>query len=370
MTVPDVVVQVLPSAEHPFGAPTVDLQGVAIRDSGRNGFVDPDETVGVTFTLRNYVTNPLNADGLDAALGVLSSATPGVRVLLPLSVWPRLAPGQSAPNRLPFLVQTLPSFVPGTPIELSLSYFADGSRAVLHHTLFTGTPQAATLLAEDFEAPDAVTGLPVGWSSRHGAGANVVPWTTAVGTVAAPGFCGSTSGAAFHPNANDGAPGKSPARWERLFSPIFAVPADAEYVTVEFDVCTDTEEDPVLPTLGYDGLFLRVTDVTTGRTLRSVLAEAFADEFTTGAIAHYPRHFPRSNDPSYFEDMSAWSGPSGGPQHVRLRLPGMAGSSAQLRFEYTQDSAGTCADLRPGNTCGVAIDNLVVRSVKSAARQP
>jgi hypothetical protein len=370
MTVPDVVVQVLPSADHPFGAPPVDLQGVAIRDSGRNGAIDPGETVGVTFTLRNYVTNPMSAEALAPALGVLSTTTSGVQVPLPLSVWPRLAPGQSAGNRLPFLVRTLPGFVPGTPIELVLTYFNDGSRTVLRHRLFTGTPQPTTLLAESFDTPVAATGLPAGWSSRHGAGANTVPWVTAAGAPGAPGFCGTTSGAAFHQNANDGPPGVRPSRWERLFSPLFTVPADAEYVTVDFDVCTDTEEDPVLPTQGYDGVFLRVTDVTTGRTLRSVLAEAFADEFTTGALFHYPRHFPRSGDPFYFEDMSAWSGDSGGPRHVHLRLPGMAGSTAQLRFEYAQDSSGTCADLRPGHTCGVSIDNLVVQSVKSAPAQP
>jgi hypothetical protein len=38
----------------------------------------------------------------------------------------------------------------------------------------------------------------------------------------------------------------------------------------------------------------------------------------------------------------------------------------QLRFEYTQDGIVTCADLRPGNTCGVFVDNVVVESVVSA----
>jgi len=43
----------------------------------------------------------------------------------------------------------------------------------------------------------------------------------------------------------------------------------------------------------------------------------------------------------------------------------MAGSTAQLRFEYTQDAIATCADVRPGHACGVVVDNLVVRSVRS-----
>ncbi|MGE5815574.1 MAG: DUF11 domain-containing protein, partial [Acidobacteriota bacterium] len=167
---------------------------------------------------------------------------------------------------------------------------------------------------------------------------------------------------AFHPNANDAA---DPARWERLFSPSFVVPTDADYVVVEFDTKYDTENDQNLRTLAYDGFFLRITDLTTGRTLRSVLAEAFAEELTTGDLQHYPKHLPRSGHPSYFEDMSVWAGYSEGIRHVRLKLPGMAGSTAQLRFEFTQDSNSTCGDIRPGHPCGVLIDNVVVRSVVS-----
>jgi len=65
-----------------------------------------------------------------------------------------------------------------------------------------------------------------------------------------------------------------------------------------------------------------------------------------------------------------WSGTSNGFKHVRMRLPGMAGSVIQLRPDYTQDSIGTCADVRPGHACGVIIDNVKVQSVKAAPRQP
>jgi hypothetical protein len=130
------------------------------------------------------------------------------------------------------------------------------------------------------------------------------------------------------------------------------------------DVCYDTEDDPNFNVLAYDGFLLRVTDLTPGRLLRSVLAEAFADQFTTGSFFHYPKHLPRGSGP-YFEDMSVWAGDSAGFKHVRLRLPGMAGSTAQLRFEYTQDAIAICSDVRPGHTCGVAVDNIVVRSVRS-----
>jgi hypothetical protein len=132
------------------------------------------------------------------------------------------------------------------------------------------------------------------------------------------------------------------------------------------EACYDTEDDPILPVTAYDGAFLRVTDLTPGRTLRSLLAEAFEDEFTTGSVFHYPKHLPRNSHPAYFEDMSAWAGLSAGIQHVRLRLPGMAGSRAQLRFEYTQDAIFNCQDVRPDAAqCGVFIDNVSVSSVVS-----
>ncbi|MBW8869289.1 MAG: hypothetical protein JF563_00650, partial [Acidobacteriales bacterium] len=146
---------------------------------------------------------------------------------------------------------------------------------------------------------------------------------------------------------------------------VFSVPANADLVTVDFDACYDTEDDPNFNILAYDGFFLRVTDLTAGHTVRSVLAEAFEKEFTTGNLQHYPKHFPRSNDPSYFPDMSAWAGDSTGFKHVHLVFPGMAGTDAQLRFEFTQDSSGTCADVRPGHNCGVTIDNVRVRSLQS-----
>jgi hypothetical protein len=254
-------------------------------------------------------------------------------------------------------------FVPGTPIELALKVGGERGRATLLRTLFTGTPQATTLLAENFNG--AATGtLPAGWTAVHGGGVNTVPWTTSST------FCNTTSNAAFHVNAADG-PGPSPftnSRYERLFSPLFVVPGDAEYVTVDMDVCYDTEDDPNFNILAYDGFFLRFADFTLGPLLvRSVLAEAFEDEFTTGSFFHHPKHLPRSGDPRYFPngDMSVWAGDSRGFKHVRMRLPGMAGTTVQLRFEYAQDAVAICSDVRPGHACGVTVDNIVVKSVKS-----
>ena len=65
--------------------------------------------------------------------------------------------------------------------------------------------------------------------------------------------------------------------------------------------------------------------------------------------------------------MSAWAGDSAGVKHVKLRLPGIAGTTVQLRWEYTQDGGGICSDVRPGHNCGVLVDNIVMRSEKLGA---
>ena len=90
-----------------------------------------------------------------------------------------------------------------------------------------------------------------------------------------------------------------------------------------------------------------------------------------GSRVSYPKHFPRNNDAGYFPqgDMSAWSGDSTGVKHMRMRLPGMAGTVAQLRFEYTQDGSAICSDVRPGHSCGVLVDNVTVNSVVAQPHQ-
>jgi uncharacterized repeat protein (TIGR01451 family) len=271
------------------------------------------------------------------------------------STYGATTPGGSTTNATDYVIKLSPAFVPATHIELALNVTSSDGTTTLLHTLSTGTPQATVLLSENFDGV-APPNLPAGWATSHAGGTNTVPWVTS--STFNPG-----SNGAFHQNANDGPSGGSPVRFERLFSPPFVVPSNSDYVTVDFDTKYDTEDDPNFNILAYDGYTLRVTDLTAGRTLRSNLAEAFAEEFTTGTLQHQPKHLPRSSNTNYFQDMSVWAGDSGGVKHVHMKLPGMAGSTAQLRFEFTQDSFGTCADVRPGHTCGVLVDNLVVASV-------
>jgi hypothetical protein len=295
-------------------------------------------------------------------IALLSSDTPGVQVRQPVGVYGRIDAGETQTNVVSYQVRLLSNFDPGTPIELKLDVvgkFHGGGldRATLRHTLFSGTPAATTLLTQNFDAVPVGT-LPAGWTSSHGGGDNVVPWVTSNT------FCGN-SNAAFHQNANDDP--DDPTRWERLFSPNVAIPANSDYVTLDFDVCTDTEFDPNFNIQAFDGLTLRIFDATPGHTARSVLVEAYADELTTGDIKHFPKHLPRNSNPNYLEDMSVWAGNSHGAKHVHMRLPGMAGTVAQLRFEFTQDSNSTCLDVGGGPICGVSIDNLVLRSVHATA---
>jgi hypothetical protein len=313
----------------------------------------------VTLPVRNYTTNLLGAQRLWWVWGKLDEKTAGVDVDGSTFAWyGSLKPGET--REATFVLGIDPhQFKEGEPIELALElHDLRGRKTTLEYTIFTDAPETKTLLTEDFEIVDPMSGLPPGWEAHHGAGDTTVPWTSVSGT----SFCNTGSQGAFHANAEDGG-GASPSRWERLWSPAFDVPANSDYVTVDFDVCTNTEDNPPYPIWAWDGFFLRITDLTPGRQIVSNLVEAFADEFTTGDFEHYPKHLPRSSDPAYFEDMSAWAGYSNGVQHVRMRLPGMEGSTAQLRFEFTQDEVGTCADPSlTGGECGVFVDNVVVES--------
>lgn len=389
-TVPDFIFRrVSPSGANllrPFtvalGTPSFTDANLAVPARNANGNIDPGDTVSLTLPITNYDTNPLSSKTFTTIHGFLTTTTPGVGITVQGNTLARaeygtLAAGASGVNSKPFLLSIGTGFVPGTPIDLRLDAKSNTFPIpALKFTLFTGTPSPTTIFSESFEGvtPPA---LPAGWAAVHVTGTNsatnTVPWTTR-DTGASPfGSACSGSKAAFHVNANDGAsPLFNPRRFERLFSPggagLIVVPA-SDYVTLDFDICTDTEEDPNYNVQAYDGFTIRITDFTSGRILRSVLPEAFEDTLTTGTTQHYPRHLPRSaGSAAYFQDMSVWAGNSGGWKHVSMRLPGMAGSTVQLRFEFTQDTGGICSDIRPAvATCGVAVDNIVMQAVTNIA---
>jgi hypothetical protein len=341
------------------GLPALALGTRSFTDSGGNAFVDPGDLLSMTIPLSNYVTNPISgAATLSGVIGTLSTTTPAVSIMSGVASYPNVAPGTTQSQAAPYLVQIDQSFVPGTPIEFALTISTSQGSKVVRFTQLTGTPIQTTIFFQNFDAV-APGSLPPGWGTIHVGGTPTVPWTTNNT------FCGTSSNGLFHANANDTS-SSNRTRFERVASPNITIPANAEYVTLDFDICYDTEDDPSFNVLAYDGALLRITDFTPGHLARANLAEAFAESITTGSIAHYPKHNPRSSNVNYFQDMSMWSGFSNGFQHVHMRLPGMAGTTVQLRPDFTQDSTATCADVRPGHSCGVLIDNIVMKSVVSA----
>ena len=340
-------------------SPAIDLGTITTTSTSADGFIRAGDTASLTVALRNPITNAATASKLTGITASLSTNTPGVTIVSGSASYPDLDANATGLNTTAFRASLAPNFVPGTPVEFILDITSASNTSRRLFTQNTGAPQGTVLLSEDFEGANAGS-LPAGWISVHGAGNNTVPWTTSKS------FCNATSNGLFHVDAQDGRTVSNSYRWERAYSPIFDVPSDAQWVTVDFDICYDTEDDVLYPTIAYDGAFLRITDQTPGRTLRSVYSDGFAENFATGSQIGYPKHLTDDRALNYFGDTSGWAGSSGGMQHVTIRLPGMAGSSAQLRFEYTQDQLGTCTDVRTTSTsCGVLVDNVVVRSMKS-----
>jgi hypothetical protein len=336
----------------------IDMQGLTFTDSGGNGLIDAGDQIRMTVTLRNYVTN--SAIGIVTytnVTGTLSTSTPGISIQRPTSAYPDITAGATQNNTQTYVFTLSPDFVPGTHIDFSLTVNTAQGSTTLQGTLGTGTPVVTTIFSENFNGVVPGT-LPAGWTTIHQGGANTVPWTTNNS------FCGTSSNALFHQNANDGVSGTGdPTRWERVATPNVTIPTNAQFVTIDFDVCYDTEEDPNYNVLAYDGADLRITDFTPGHFGRANFATALDEYFNTGSAPYYPRHAPRSSSTAYFQDISMWSGFSNGFKHVSMLFDGMAGDTVQLRPDYTQDSNGTCANIRPGDTCGVMIDNIAMNVV-------
>ena len=338
---------------------SIRLGAVTFTDSGGNGFADAGDQLRLKFPLINNLTNaalgPVTYTTVSAAL---STSTAGVTIQAGTRTYPNIAPGATATNTSDFIVLLSPGFTPGTRIEFTLAVTTAQATTSLKYTQVTGTPVPTTVFSENF---DGVTPglLPAGWGTIHQGGSNAVPWTTRNG------FCGGNN-ALYHQELEDGSSSNA-TRFERAATPNITIPPGGAYATLDFDICYYTEDlAQYVPTLGveaYDGAHLRITDFTAGHTAIAVWAESFAENFTTGTSQSYPKHAPRSSSSAYFQDIPMWAGNSGGYQHVSLKLGGMAGTTIQLRPDYTQDSNGICTAPSSSN-CGVAIDNLVLKSVK------
>jgi hypothetical protein len=119
------------------GGPAVLVfESSAVDDSlgNNNGVIDFNECVKINVTLRN--TGLSSATGIS---GTLSTATPGVTVVVATSAYADIAPGATGTNTTPFRITTSPSFVVGTPIAFTLAVTTAGGPFTINFSVPTGT---------------------------------------------------------------------------------------------------------------------------------------------------------------------------------------------------------------------------------------
>ncbi|WP_434047063.1 MULTISPECIES: hypothetical protein [Sorangium] len=324
-----------------------------------NERIDPGELVEVGIYLENYLANPVSGrTTVSGVTATLTTGTPSVTVVRPSATYPEIEPLRVAAGDAPFLLRTDRDFTPGAPIDLTLTVSSDQGTIALSIQLETGGPGTPdVLLREDFDAASAPA-LPSGWQSERAGG----PASTSTWVVAQTLTAGNN--AAFHDE-------EPTTAHVTLVSPAVTIPEGSgnSSVTLDFDLTYELEDDPQKLVQAFDGLTLRVEDLTAGAALRAVLAEAFAGQIVTGALHHFPKHLPARDDRDYLSDQSVWSGSSGGSKRVSIRFPGegMRGRTVRLRFDYTQDDSQICTDVGRTGPCGVAIDNVVLAAVPVAS---
>jgi hypothetical protein len=350
----------------PLRIASTSISDAAFCASGSNNNADPGETVDLDVNVTNYVGNPaVSATTVTNIQATLTTTTPGVTILQPTATYANLAALGTEKGQKPFGFSVSSTFVPGVWIDFVLKLTTSQGATELPFRIATGTDGTPTSLMNESWTTSTITAsqappTTTNWYSVRGGTTSAVRTPWAVNQNLTPG-----NNAAFHSDT-------AGYGWIRLWSPYVAIPTpvDQSNVTLDFDLVYNLEDEPTKTVQAYDGMTVRITDQTTGATVRSVLAEAFATQILTGNSLHFPKHLVRDNNTAYFEDMSVWSGNSNGPVHVAMRFPGngMVGRTVQLRFEYAQDNANVCAS----GTCGVAIDNIVMNMVPviSAACTP
>ena len=132
----------------------------------------------------------------------------------------------------------------------------------------------------------------------------------------------------------------------RLFGPAIAIPAGVTYVDVAFDISYDFEA--LDARLGFDGASFEYQ-------LDGVGTNRFGTSDAIDFEYRYTHRLVRASGGSAFGDRSGWSGASNGWQHVRLRIPDLAGHSLTPRLSCTTHAS-------VGGT-GVYVDNVTVTAI-------
>jgi uncharacterized repeat protein (TIGR01451 family) len=299
---------IIANATPSGGAPVVAAGTTSLTAEGctpANGALDPNETVTVSFCVRNVGTvNTTAAVGtLQATGGVTSPSGPQAYGVI-------VAGGPEVCRPFTFTVGALAC---GATVTASIQV-QDGATDLgnVMYNFVTGVPN--TTLSENFDGVTAPA-LPAGWVTSSGAGADA--WAT-VSTSS-----DTAPNSAFindPPTISD----------TRLDSPMIAVPASATAPVLTFRNSYNLEAFP--PTVGYDGGVLEISIA--GGAFQDVIAAG--GSFVTGGY----NLTISSSFGSPIGGRMAWSGNSGGYITTTINLPlAAAGQNIQLRFRRASDDS-------------------------------
>ena len=125
------------------GVPIIVFNSSAVDDSGQggnnNGVIDVNECCNINLSLANT--------GGGAATGVgatITTSTPGVTILQGASTYPDIPAGGNATNITPFRIQTAPSFLAGTRINISMAVTTAQGPFTVPVQLNTSAPSGAS----------------------------------------------------------------------------------------------------------------------------------------------------------------------------------------------------------------------------------
>jgi PKD repeat protein len=113
--------------------PVLNFVSATLIGGNGNQNVDPDECNNLRIVVRN--DGPTPATNISATLSV---STPGVSVVQPASAYLDIAAGATGTNVTPFQISTSPSFVCGTPVELTVVLHYSGRTNADPFTLVSG----------------------------------------------------------------------------------------------------------------------------------------------------------------------------------------------------------------------------------------
>ncbi len=281
-------------------SPVLQADGVTLVSEGcapTNGVVDPNETVTISFSIRNVGTDP-TADLVATLL-----ATNGVTVPSDPQPYGVIDVGTSASQMFTFTA----SGICGGAIQPVLQLQDGGTNlGTITYTIPLG--QAQAMLAQNFDAVSAPS-LPSGWTTAAaGVASNWVTSTASADTTPNAAFSADSAGAGV----------------DELDSPSFAAGSSAA-AQLTFRQNYSLTASATNPALGYDGGVLEI----------SIDGGAFQDIVSAGGTftsGGYNANLS-SDYGNPLAGRQAWSSSSGGFVTTAVNLPAVAaGQNVQLRW--------------------------------------